>query len=134
MQVPPDRRPARPEPPTKGLADQIRRDRDAGVVPQTPINAEAGWTRSGWHGRVYGWKPHLVATVTRVLISLAAELTPVKNQGLTAEVGDVLALVQHPISGRELAHDLLRRVLLPRSHVDVEPSSRQRGPHDSHTT
>ena len=26
------------------------------------------------------------------------------------------------ISGRHLAHDLLRRVLLPRSHVDVEPS------------
>jgi hypothetical protein len=26
------------------------------------------------------------------------------------------------ISGRQLAHDLLRRVLLPRSHVDVEPS------------
>ncbi len=45
---------------------------------------------------------------------------------LTADVSDVLALVQHPISGRQLAHDLLRRVLLPRSHVDVEPSCPQR--------
>src|SRR5580658_2876924 len=37
------------------------------------------------------------------------------------------------ISGRQLAHDLLRRVLLPRSHVDVEPSCPQRGPQDSQT-
>jgi hypothetical protein len=53
---------------------------------------------------------------------------------LTADVSDVLALVQHPISGRQLAHDLLRRVRLPRSHVDVEPSCPQRGPQDSQTT
>ena len=53
---------------------------------------------------------------------------------LTADVSDVLALVQHPISGRQLAHDLLRRVLLPRGHVDVEPSCPQRGPQDSQTT
>jgi hypothetical protein len=38
------------------------------------------------------------------------------------------------ISGRQLAHDLLRRVLLPHSHVDVEPSCPQRGPQDSQTT
>jgi hypothetical protein len=44
---------------------------------------------------------------------------------LTADVSDVLALVQHPISGRQLAHDLLRRVLLPRSHVDVQPSCQE---------
>ena len=46
---------------------------------------------------------------------------------LTADVSDVLTLVQHPISGRQLALDLLRRVLLPRSHVDVEPSCPHRG-------
>ena len=34
------------------------------------------WTKSGWHGWVYGWKPHLVATVAKVWIPLAAELTP----------------------------------------------------------
>jgi len=38
------------------------------------------------------------------------------------------------ISGRQLAHDLLRRVLLPRSHVDAGPSCPQRGPQDSQTT
>src|SRR5690349_25078459 len=38
------------------------------------------------------------------------------------------------ISGRQLAHDLLQRVLLPRSHVDAGPSCSQRGPQDSQTT
>jgi DDE family transposase len=50
--------------------------RDAGLVPHTSIDTEAGWTKSGWHGWVYGWKLHLVTTVAAVWIPLAAELTP----------------------------------------------------------
>jgi hypothetical protein len=50
--------------------------RQAGVVPHTSIDTEAGWTRSGWHGWVYGWKLHLVSTVAGVWVPLAAELTP----------------------------------------------------------
>ena len=53
-----------------------RKHRDAGVVPHTSIDTEAGWTKSGWHGWVYGWKLHLVTTVAAVWIPLAAELTP----------------------------------------------------------
>ena len=53
-----------------------KKHRDAGVVPHTSIDTEAGWTKSGWHGRVYGWKLHLATTVARVWIPLAAELTP----------------------------------------------------------
>ena len=34
------------------------------------------WTKSGWHGWVYGWKLHLVTTVAAVWIPLAAALTP----------------------------------------------------------
>jgi hypothetical protein len=52
-----------------------KRDREAGVVPHTSIDTEADWTKSGWHGWVYGWKLHLVATVASVWIPLAAELT-----------------------------------------------------------
>ena len=33
-----------------------KKDREAGVVPHTSIDTEAGWTKSGWHGWVYGWK------------------------------------------------------------------------------
>jgi hypothetical protein len=53
-----------------------KKDREAGVVPHRSIDTEAHWTKSGWHGWVYGWKLHLVATVAKVWIPLAAELTP----------------------------------------------------------
>ena len=53
-----------------------KKDREAGVVPHTSIDTEANWTKSGWHGWVYGWKLHLVITVAAVWLPLAAELTP----------------------------------------------------------
>jgi hypothetical protein len=53
-----------------------KKDREAGVVPHTSIDTEAHWTKSGWHGWVYGWKLHLVTTVAAVWIPLAADLTP----------------------------------------------------------
>lgn len=58
-----------------------RKHREAGVVPHTSIDTQAGWTKSGWHGWVYGWKLHLATTVAAVWIPLAARLTP-------ANVGD----------------------------------------------
>jgi hypothetical protein len=53
-----------------------KKDREAGLVPHTSIDTEAHWTKSGWHGWVYGWKLHLITTVAGVWIPLAAELTP----------------------------------------------------------
>lgn len=53
-----------------------KKHREAGVVPHTSIDTEAGWTKSGWHGWVYGWKLHLVTTVAGVWIPLSARLTP----------------------------------------------------------
>src|SRR5215218_10356055 len=53
-----------------------RTHREAGVVPHTSSDTEAGRTKSGRHGWVYGWKLHLVTTVASVWIPLAAELTP----------------------------------------------------------
>jgi Transposase DDE domain len=50
--------------------------REAGVVPHTSIDTEAHWTKSGWHGWVYGWKLHLATAVAAVWIPLAATLTP----------------------------------------------------------
>jgi hypothetical protein len=52
-----------------------KKDREADVVPHTSIDTEAHWTKSGWHGWVYGWKLHLVTTVAAVWIPLAADLT-----------------------------------------------------------
>jgi hypothetical protein len=53
-----------------------KKDREAGVVPHTAIDTEAGWTKSGWHGWVYGWKLHLAIAVCEVWIPLCARLTP----------------------------------------------------------
>ena len=53
-----------------------KKHREAGGVPHTSIDTEAGWTKSGWHGWVYGWKLHLASTVASAWIPLAAELTP----------------------------------------------------------
>ena len=53
-----------------------RRHRALMLLPHRSIDREAHWTKSGWHGWVYGWKLHLVSTVAPVWIPLAAELTP----------------------------------------------------------
>lgn len=53
-----------------------KKDREAGVVPHSSIDTEAHWTKSGWHGWVYGWKLHLICTAAAVWIPLAADLTP----------------------------------------------------------
>jgi len=50
--------------------------RQQGVVPHTSIDTEAHWTKSGWHGWVYGWNLHVVSVVAAVWIPLAADLTP----------------------------------------------------------
>ena len=66
-----------------------KKDREAGVVPHTRIDTEAGWTKSGWHGWVYGWKLHLTTVVGGVAgawIPLAAKLTPANtDDGQVAE-------------------------------------------------
>lgn len=53
-----------------------KKHREAGIVPHTSIDTQAHWTKSGWHGWVYGWKLHLAVTVAAVWIPLAARLTP----------------------------------------------------------
>ena len=53
-----------------------RKHRAAGFVPHSSIDTEAHWTKSGWHGWVYGWKLHLVTTVAAVWLPLAAAVTP----------------------------------------------------------
>jgi len=55
-----------------------KKDKEADIVPHTSIDTQAGWTKSGWHGWVYGWKLHLacVAAPKVCWIPLAADLTP----------------------------------------------------------
>jgi len=53
-----------------------KKHQERGEVPDTRIDTDAGWTKSGWHGWVYGWKLHVIVTATRILIPLAATATP----------------------------------------------------------
>lgn len=52
-----------------------KKDREKGEVPHTSIDTEAHWTKSGWHGWVYGWKLHIACAVASIWIPLSAELT-----------------------------------------------------------
>lgn len=53
-----------------------KKDREQGLVPHSSIDTEAHWTKSGWHGWVYGWKLHIACVVASVWIPLSAQLTP----------------------------------------------------------
>lgn len=53
-----------------------KKDREKGKVPHTSIDTQAHWTKSGWHGWVYGWKLHIVVSAAcNVWLPLAAEVT-----------------------------------------------------------
>ena len=85
-----------------------KKDREAGVVPHTSIDTQAQWTKSGWHGWVYGWKLHLVVTAAcQVWLPLAAELTPANvadNEQAPALI-DVLPAGLHFLLGDQHYHD-----------------------------
>lgn len=53
-----------------------QKHREKGELPHTSIDPEAHWTKSGWHGWVYGWKLHVVSIVASVWFPVAAALTP----------------------------------------------------------
>jgi Transposase DDE domain len=53
-----------------------KKHKEAGEIPHTSIDTEAGWSKSGWHGWWYGWKLQLAVSVGAIWIPLAAELTP----------------------------------------------------------
>ena len=65
-------------------------DRGAGLVPHTRIDTQAHWTKSGWHGWVYGWKLHIVCTVADLWIPLAADLTPA-NEADNTKAPDLIS-------------------------------------------
>lgn len=53
-----------------------KKDRVRGRIPHTSIDTDAHWTKSDYHGWIYGFKLHLITTVSWVWIPLAARLTP----------------------------------------------------------
>jgi hypothetical protein len=84
-----------------------RKHREAGVVPHSSIDTEAHWTRSGWHGWVYGWKLHLALTVAAVWIPLRATLTPanVADNAAAPDLVDGLPAEARFVLGDAQYHD-----------------------------
>lgn len=80
-----------------------QKQREKGEVPVGSIDTDAHWTKSGWHGWVYGWKLHVAATVADRWLPIAAELTPAN--GVDSVVAPRL-LHQLPLSTRFVLGDL----------------------------
>jgi hypothetical protein len=74
-----------------------KKHREANELPHTSIDTEAHWTKSGWHGWVYGWKAHLIVTVGAVWLPLAAELTPANRADNEEAPALLAALRQHDL-------------------------------------
>jgi hypothetical protein len=85
-----------------------KKDREAGVVPHTSIDTEAHWTKSGWHGWVYGWKLHIVVTAACELwLPLAAEVTPanIADNEQAPTLIEALPVDLHFLLGDQHYHD-----------------------------
>jgi Transposase DDE domain len=75
-----------------------KKDREAGIVPHSSIDTQAHWSKSGYHGWWYGWKLHLVCTVSALWIPLAARLTVANvadNEMAPALIGELPAAVRY---------------------------------------
>jgi hypothetical protein len=104
-----------------------KKDREAGIVPHSSIDTEAHWTKSGWHGWVYGWKLHLVTTVAAVWIPLAAALTPANaadNVEALELLADLPAEVRFLLGDSHYRDAELRRRCAAADRVLVAPTGR----------
>jgi transposase len=108
-----------------------QKHREAGIVPHTSIDTEAHWTKSGWHGWVYGWKLHLAAVVASVWIPLAADLTPANaadNQQAPALIRELPPEVRY-VLGDVHYNDPVLRQLCEESGQDLVTTRRGAYPH-----
>jgi len=66
--------------------------REKGKLPHTSIDHEAHWTKSGWHGWVYGWKLHVVSVVAVLTAANVSDSKPAPEllREVPAEVHFVL--------------------------------------------
>jgi hypothetical protein len=90
-----------------------QKHREKGERPHTSIDPEAHWTKSGWHGWVYGWKLHVVSVVAGIWFPIAAALTPANVSDSEPAVGllrEVPAEVRFVLGDRHYNTPELRQV------------------------
>ena len=108
------------------------KDRQAGVVPHSRIDTEAGWTKSGWHGWVYGWKLHLASVVAEVWLPLAAKLTVANTDD--GEIGyellpEIPGEVHYVLGDQHYHRDLLEQACHQRG-IELVTSQPGKYPHN----
>lgn len=106
-----------------------KKHREAGEVPHTSIDTEAHWTKSGWHGWVYGWKLHVAAVVAAVWIPLAATLTPANradNEEAPALIRELPTEVRYVLGDVHYNDPALRDLCAERDEILV---TTRRGPY-----
>jgi Transposase DDE domain len=106
-----------------------QKHRAQGIVPHSRIDTEAGWTHSGWHGWVYGWKLHVATTVAAVWLPLAARLTPANTgDNLVAPelIADLPPEVRFLLGDQQYNAENVRDVCVTPQRELVAP---RRGPH-----
>jgi hypothetical protein len=99
-----------------------KKHREAGIIPHTQIDTEAHWTKSGWHGWVYGWKLHVAAVVAAVWIPLAATLTPANradNEEAPALIRELPAEVRYVLGDVHYNDPDLRDLCAERDQILV---------------
>jgi hypothetical protein len=104
-----------------------QKHRTAGQVPHTSIDTGAHWTKSGWHGWVYGWKLHLIVTAAGVWLPLRAALTPVNvvdNVQAGALIRALPAAVRFVLGDGTYDDAALRECLAEAGHILVMPKGR----------
>jgi hypothetical protein len=90
-----------------------QKHREQGIVPHSSIDTEAHWTKSGWHGWIYGWKLHLVSAVAAIWIPLAASLTPANvadSDQAPALLRELAAEARFVLGDRHYNRDELREI------------------------
>jgi transposase len=96
-----------------------KKHREAGIVPHSSIDTQAHWTKSGWHGWIYGWKLHLAAVVASVWIPLAADLTPANaadNEQAPALLRELPSEVRYVLGDVQYNDPALRQLCEERGH------------------
>ena len=113
-----------------------QKDREANRVPHTSIDTEAHWTKSGWHGWVYGWKLHIIVSAAcNVWLPLAAYLTPANvadNEQAPALIADLPPGTHFLLGDQHYYDEALFRLCQAHGCILVAPHTGKNNPYPHH--
>lgn len=113
-----------------------KKDRDANKVPHTSIDTEAHWTKSGWHGWVYGWKLHIIVSAAcNVWLPFVAFLTPANvadNEQAPALIANLPPGTHFLLGDQHYYDEALFRLCRKQACILVAPHTGKGNPYPHH--